>query len=145
VIYFDTSYLVRLYFEDLGFEQVRQLAATDHVCCAPHGQAETVAAFHRKFRERAILLKSYRALLAQFEADNQAEAIRWLPSGPDALAGIRQIYRDLPADVYLRGADALHLAAAAAHGLRVVYSNDTRFLAAAKYFGLKGANVILPS
>jgi predicted nucleic acid-binding protein len=144
VIYFDTSYLVRLYFEDSGFEQVRELAATDHVCCAPHGQAETIAAFHRKFRERAIPLKSYRALLAQFEADNQAEAFRWLPSGSDALARIRQIYRDLPSDVYLRGADALHLAAAAAHGLRVVYSNDTRFLAAAKYFGLKGENVILP-
>lgn len=145
MIYFDTSYLVRLYFEDPGFERVRELAATDHVCCAPHGQAETIAAFHRKFRERAIPLKSYRALLAQFEADNQAEAIRWLPSGPDALARIRKIYRDLPSDVYLRGADALHLAAAAAHGLRVVYSNDVRFLAATKYFGLKGENVIPPS
>ncbi|HVW20355.1 MAG TPA: PIN domain-containing protein [Opitutaceae bacterium] len=145
MIYFDTSYLVRLYFEDPGFEQVRELAATDHVCCAPHGQAETVAAFHRKFRERAIPLKSYRALLAQFEADDQAEAIRWLPSGPDTMARIRQIFRDLPSDVYLRGADALHLAAAAAHGLRAVYSNDVRFLAAAKYFGLKAENVILPS
>ena len=142
MIYFDTSYLVRLYFEDPGFERVRELAATDHVCCAPHGQAETIAAFHRKLREQAIPLKAYRGLLVQFEADNQAEAIRWLPSGPDAMTRIRQVYRDLPPDVYLRGADALHLAVAAVHGLRIVYSNDDRFLTAAKYFGVKGENVI---
>jgi predicted nucleic acid-binding protein len=61
------------------------------------------------------------------------------------MARIRQIYRNLLSDVYLRGADALHLATAAAQGLRGVYSNDTRFLAAARYFDLKGENVILPS
>ena len=142
MIYFDTSYLVRLYFEDPGFEAVRELAATDHVTCASHGQAEAIAAFHRKFRERAIPLKSYRALLAQFEADNKAEAIRWLPAGADVMAEIQQVYRDLPSDAYLRGADAIHLAAAAVHGQRTVYSNDVLLLAAAVHFGVKGENVI---
>ena len=142
VIYLDTSYLVRLYFEDTGFEAVRVLAASDHVACAQHGQAEAMAAFHRKYRERAVTLKSYRAMLAQFETDHQAGAIRWLPAGDQILQKIRDVYADLPASVYLRGADALHLATAAGQGLKVIYGNDSHLLAAAEYFELKGINVI---
>lgn len=142
MIYFDTSYIVRLYFEDPGFEAVRRLASSDHVCCAEHGQAETMAAFHRKFRERAITARSCRALLAQYEEDNRSEAIRWLPGGLDALSRVRQAYRDLPPDIPLRGADALHLAVAAVSGQPAVFSNDSHLLAAARYFGLTGENVI---
>jgi predicted nucleic acid-binding protein len=142
VIYLDTSYLVRLYFEDPGFKEVRELAATDHVACALHGQAEMVAAFHRKFRERAIPLKSFRALLAQFETDHNAGAFQWLPSSPDVLQRVRDVYARLPASVYLRGADALHLATAALNGSGIVYSNDVHLLAAAGSFGVKGVNVI---
>jgi predicted nucleic acid-binding protein len=142
MIYFDTSYLVRLYFEDPGFAEVRALAATDHVCCAQHGQAETIAAFHRKFRERTISSPSYRALLAQFESDHALGAIHWLPVGSEVMARIRVVFGDLPAGVYLRGADATHLAVAAVHGCRTVYSHDVHLLAAAGSFGLKGENVI---
>jgi predicted nucleic acid-binding protein len=142
LIYLDTSYLVRLYFEDPGFRAVRELAASDHVCCALHGQAEMVAAFHRKFREGAIPPKAYRALFAQFEADRQAGAFQWLPAGPDVLERVREVYSGLPATVYLRGADAVHLATASVHGLRVVHSHDHHFLAAAASFGLKGVNIL---
>jgi predicted nucleic acid-binding protein len=48
MIYFDASYLVRLYYEDLGFQVIRDLAATETVVCAQHGQAEVIKAFHRK-------------------------------------------------------------------------------------------------
>jgi predicted nucleic acid-binding protein len=142
VIYLDTSYLVRLYFEDPGFSPVRTLAASDHVACALHGQAEAIAAFHRKFRESAIQLKAYRALLAQFEADNKAGAVHWLPSGPDVFQRIRTVYAALPASVYLRAADALHLATAATQGFQLIYSNDGHLLAAAGHFALRGVNII---
>jgi len=142
VIYLDTSYLVRLYFEDPGFAAVRELAASDHVACALHGQAEAAAAFHRKLREGAVAAKAFKALLAQFEADHEAGAIHWLPPNAGTLKRVRRVYAGLPASVYLRGADALHLATAAQHGFRTVHSNDAHFLAAASHFGLKGVNVI---
>ena len=50
--YFDTSYLVRLYLQDAGYEQVRALAGSvTTLVSAWHAQTEVVAALHRTFRE----------------------------------------------------------------------------------------------
>jgi predicted nucleic acid-binding protein len=140
MIYFDTSYLVRLYYEDAGFVTVRELGATDHVACAVHGQVEILAAFHRKLREGAITPKSYQTLLAQFEADRAAGAFQWLPAGGEVLQRITAVYAALPRTVYLRGDDALHLATAAANGFKAIHSNDSHLLAGAVHFKLKGLN-----
>ena len=142
MIYFDTSYLVRLYYRDPGAGQVRALAATDHVACAALGQAEMMAAFHRKLREGAIKPAAYAALAGQVEAHIEAGAIHWLAQDREILSRVRQVYRKLPASVFLRGADAIHLGTAAEAGFRIVYSNDAHLLAAARHFGIDGRNVI---
>jgi predicted nucleic acid-binding protein len=142
VIYFDTSYLVRLYYEDAGADAVRALAATDHVACAAHGQAEMLAAFHRKLREGAIRPTAYAALVEQVRAHIEAGAFRWLGQDREIFVRIRQVYRRLPVSVFLRAADAIHLATAAESQFGIVYSNDAHLLAAAKHFGIEGRNVI---
>ena len=142
MIYFDTSYLVRLYFEEPGFSVVRELVTTDQIACGVHGQAEILSAFHRKFREGVITPKAYQARLDQFAADREAGAFHWLPVGPEVLERISAVYASLPRTVYLRGADALHLATAAANGFKAVYSHDSHLLAAAPHFKLKGLNPI---
>ena len=142
MIYFDTSYLVRLYYEDVGADAVRALAATDHIACAAHGQAEMIAAFHRKLREGAIRPASYAALLGQVQAHIEAGAFRWLSQGEEVFPRIRQVYQKLPATVFLRAADAIHLATAAESGFPIVYSNDARLLAAAQHFGIRGEDII---
>jgi predicted nucleic acid-binding protein len=144
VIYLDTSYLVRLYFEEPGFPVARELAATNQPACAMHGQAEILSAFHRKFREGVITPKAYQARLDQFAADREAGAFQWLPAGPEVLERIGTVYAGLPRTVYLRGADALHLATAAVNGFKAIYSNDSHLLAAASHFKLKGLNPIAP-
>ena len=137
MIYFDTSYLVRLYYQDAGADAVRALAATDHVACAAHGQAEMMAAFHRKLREAAIRPAAYAALLGQVRAHIEAGAFRWLAQDSEIFLRIRHVYQKLPAAVFLRAADAIHLATAAESEFRIVFSNDAHLLAAAKYFGIE--------
>ena len=142
MIYFDTSYLVRLYFDDPGADKVRALAAADNVACAAHGNAEMIAAFHCKLREGVISQGTYAALLGQVRAHDKAGAFHWLSAGPETYGLIAEVYGRLPASVFLRAADALHLATAGQYDFLQVYSNDTHLLAAAKHFGIEGKNPI---
>lgn len=97
MIYFDTSYLVRLYYQEVGADADRALAATDHVACAAHGQAEMMAAFHRKLREGAIRPAAYAALMGQVQAHIDAEAFQWLAQDGETFSRIRHVYQKLPA------------------------------------------------
>jgi predicted nucleic acid-binding protein len=142
VIYFDTSYLVRLYYDDPGADRVRSLAASDNIACAAHGKAEMIAAFHRKLRDGAISQASYAALLGQVRVHDKAGAFQWLSAGPDIYVRIAEIYSQLPATTFLRAAAALHLATAAHAGFQLIYSNDRHLLAAATHFGIEGKNSI---
>jgi len=142
VLYFDTSYLVRLYAKDAGWEKVRALAGTGNVSCCIHGQAECVAAFHRKFRVGALTQRDLGTLLAEFEKDTNAGAYRWLPLSPAVVDRVASTFARLPSIVALRAADAIHLACAANAGFAKIYSNDTRLLTAAVHFGLAGETLI---
>lgn len=142
MLYFDTSYLVRLHTKDAGWEKVRALAATESLACCLDGQVESVAAFHRKFRERAINQQEFRQLLAEFDRDCQAGAFNWLPISTAVTERLIKTFLNLPATVHLRAADAMHLACAAENSFKEVYSNDVRLLAGASHFGLKGMNIL---
>ena len=138
MIYLDTSYLVRLYFADPGWEAVRQLAATAPVACCLLGRAETVAALHRKRREKSLSADSYRVVVSRECEDG---AFHWLPLSGAVVERVERTFAKLDADVFLRAADALHLACASENGMEEIYSNDSHLLAAAPHFGLRGVNV----
>jgi predicted nucleic acid-binding protein len=142
MIYFDTTYLVRCYLEDPGFEQVRSLAEANEVACVRFGQLETVAAFHRKRREAALTTEQFSAVLNQFETDIAGGVFSWLTETDTLFARVRDAFRGLPPSVFVRTADALHLVCANENGFREVYSNDRHLLAAAAHFGLAAVNVI---
>ena len=142
MIYLDSTCLVRLYFEDAGYERVRHLAASDFIACAQHGRAEVISAFHRKFREHAISARVFKITLQEFLNETRSEAFRWLPLSERVVERAELVYARLPATIFLRAADALHLSTAAENGFRDIHSNDAKLLSAAPHFGLRGVNVI---
>lgn len=143
--YFDTAYLLKLYRPEPGSEAVRALAATvDVLVCSLHGRAELIAAAHRKVREGSATSAHVDALLAQVAADRAAGALDWLPITEVHLDRVTTAFRHAAPTVYLRAADALHLASAAEAGFVEIYSNDRHLLAAAPLFGLRSIDVIAP-
>lgn len=142
MIFFDTTYLVRLYLDEPGADSVRELAKVQPIASAWHAQAELLCTFHRAFREGRLDFEGYQAQRGQFYCDEAADGFTWLPISQSTLARLDLMLSDAPTTSFLRAADALHLACAAEHGFREVYSNDRHFLAAAPLFGIKGINVI---
>ena len=142
MIYFDSSYLVRLYTRDRGWDAVRKLAEKTNVACSAHGQAECVAAYHRKWREAAVSRTEFTHVIEEFHDHCAEGAYDWLPVTDVIVRMVADRYATLPATVALRAADAMHLASAAANGFAEIYSNDLRLLAAAGHFNLRGVNII---
>jgi predicted nucleic acid-binding protein len=142
VVYFDTSYLVRLYLLDQGAEAVRALAAESDIACCLHGRIECIAALHRACRERGLTRADYIILLDQFNEDDRAGGFSWLPLGLGLTFRAEKVYRAAPPRLFLRAADALHLACAVENAFKEIYSHDQRLLSAAPHFGLKGKNII---
>lgn len=140
--YFDTSYLARCYVEDTGWEAVRALAGEEPVACCSLGRAETAAALHRKLREGSLKPEDHAEVALQLRDDCESGLWRWLPMGDALAAAAAEKLRTLPASVFIRGADALHLLCAAENGFTEVFSHDRHFLAAAPHFGLAGRDVI---
>jgi predicted nucleic acid-binding protein len=121
---------------------IRDLAMTDTIACAQHGQAEVIAAFHRKYREGSLTFTTYRLVLQQFADEIRADAFRWLTLSQAILDRLGIDFERLSKRNFLRASDAVHLAIARDNGFRRIYSNDKNLLAAAPHFGVRGVDVL---
>ena len=138
MIYFDSCYLAKLYLMESDSPRVRARAeASDGLACCATGRGEVVATFHRHFRERRLTQREFRLLAAQVEADLEGGLWSALPVTSSLVEAQARRMATLPASVFLRAADALHLACAAEAELREVYSSDRHLVAAASHFGLR--------
>jgi predicted nucleic acid-binding protein len=139
MVYFDAAYVAKFYLDEPDSKRVRSLAEeTGEVACCLHGRVEVLIAFHRKFRERAFPPKMFAAVCEQFEADCESGVWVWLPISGKLIERLSERVRQLDRTVFVRSADALHLASAAEEGFKDIYSNDRHLLAAARHFGLRG-------
>lgn len=143
MIYLDSSYLVRLYIRQPGSDAVvAHLTGMRHFVCCLHGQLEVVSALKRQQREGGTDARGVRAALAELARDETARLLAWLPIEPALITFAREKMASLPPAVFLRAADALHLACATEAGCKEIYSHDRHLLAAAPHFGLRGIDVI---
>jgi predicted nucleic acid-binding protein len=142
MIYFDSCYLAKLYLMEPDSARVRARAETsDGLACCATGRGEVVATFHRHFREKRLTQREFRQLAAQVEADLDVGLWTPLPVTPALVEAQSHRMATLPSNVFLRAADALHLACAVEAGLREVYSNDRHLVAAAPHFGLRAVTL----
>lgn len=143
MIYFDSAYIARCYLPEAGHAEVVALASrSPKITCAEIARIEVASVFHRKLREAAITAGVHRELCLQFDEDIRAGTWIFLPLTKALLIHAQAAYQTLPATLFLRSADCLHLCAAAEAGFKEIYSNDRRLLAAAPHFKLKGLDVI---
>jgi predicted nucleic acid-binding protein len=143
MLYFDTTYLFRVYSTEPGHDAVKTLLeGTDKLATAWHGRAEFASILLRKRREGADLPEQLASLGDQFQNDCRMDFVELLPLSEAVMIRLESVLSTAPATTHLRAADALHLACAAEHGFAEVHSNDRHFLAAAPLFGLRGVNVI---
>jgi predicted nucleic acid-binding protein len=122
--------------------RVRARAETsDGLACCAVGRGEVIAAFHRHFREGRLTQREFRQLAAQVESDLDAGLWTALPVTSAVVEAQARRMAMLPATVFLRAADALHLACTAEAGLSEVYSSDRHLVAAAPHFGLRAVTL----
>lgn len=139
MVYFDAAYIAKFYLDEPDSDRVRKLAEeSGEVASCLHARVEVLIAFQRKFHERAFSPRVFAAVHEQFEADCESLVWIWLPISAQLIASLSDRLRKLDRSVFLRSADALHLASAVEQGFREIYSNDRHLLAAATHFGLRG-------
>ncbi|MDP9291227.1 MAG: type II toxin-antitoxin system VapC family toxin [Verrucomicrobiota bacterium] len=143
MIYLDTSYIVKCYVREPGTSEVLQLVReqSGRATCI-HGRVEFWSAIHRHVREGNLTGDEAGAVWRQFERDERGKLWDWLSLDHAVVQrSCRVLERPAPS-LFLRCADALHLACAAENGFAEIFSNDSHLLAAAESFGLVGRNVI---
>ena len=96
----------------------------------------------RHVRDRHVTRREMRAILKDFEEDEQSGVWQWFGVTSELLEKARKAVLDLPSTVFLRSGDALHLACAEEQGFKEVYTNDRHMLKAARHFHLIGLNVL---
>ena len=142
-LYFDTSYLFRVYSREPGCREVTALLPDcRRICSAAHARAEFAAVILRKRREGTETESDLRELHHQFLDELKDGHVHLLPLTTQVFQRIESVMKKAPKSTFLRAADAMHLACAEVHGFEAAYSNDRHFLAAAPLFGLKGINII---
>ena len=126
-----------------GSERVREHAReAGRIACCEIGKVELAAVFHRHLREKRLNARQYGVVMRQFASDLDQGVWTWLPLTSPVLALAQKRYDDLPAKVFLRAADAMHLSCAAVNGFAEVFTNDRHMLAACAAFGLDGHNLL---
>ena len=100
--------------------------------------AEFHFVIHRRVREGAISTREALNLASRFSAHVKDGLWNLIPVHDALLRRTSTLMVSAPRDLFIRTADAVHLATAHEIGERDVWTNDRHMLGAAAHFGLTG-------
>ena len=143
MIYFDAAYVAKCYLNEPGADRVRRVAYdADGLASCECARLEFAGIVRRHAQERRLTRREAAAILAEFVDDERSGVWRWLGVTPALIGRARESVARLPARVFIRTLDVLHLECARDHGFREVYTNDRHMLSAARHFHLVGIDVV---
>lgn len=141
-LYFDAAYVAKYYIDEADSASVRELTrGAESLHTSAWCLAEMASVVHRRLREGSLAPAEAAETRRRFR-EHVAEGVWHLvPLTVELLREVDTAFASLPADVFLRAGDALHLVSARAAGFSEIWSNDRHLLKAARRFGLKGRSV----
>lgn len=141
-MYLDTCYIAKFYFNEPESSRVRDLVHNAEVIHSSlWALPEFHAVLHRRLREGSSSARDVRDIAALFMDHIDDRLWNLIPVNEALLRRTGALVISAPHDLFLRSADAVHLATAREIGEREVWTNDRHMLAAASYFGLTGRSV----
>ena len=143
MVYFDAAYIAKCYLNEPGADTVRQFAyEADGLASCEIARVEFYSVVHRHLREGNIDSQEAQEVLSDFKQDESDGVWAWLPLSSSQIHLACQNVSLLPSTAFLRAVDAIHLTCAKENGFIEIYTNDRRMLACAKYFQVRGVNLI---
>ncbi len=138
-MYLDTCYIAKFYLNESDSSAVRELVrGAGKIYSSVWALAEFHGVLHRRVREGAMSSPEAGELAARFAAHARASLWAFLPVSESLLRRTGMLMISCPREVFVRTADAVHLATAQELGEQEIWTNDRHMLAAAPYFGLTG-------
>ena len=138
-MYIDSAYIVKFYIHEADSSAVRKtVGAADSRISSALALPEVTCALHRRMREGKLAPDLFPATLTLFLKHVEAGDWSIIPVTSRVLRRVSQIIGAAPASLYLRSADAVHLATAVEIGELEIWTSDRHMLAAAPHFGLTG-------
>lgn len=141
-MYLDTCYIAKFYLNESDSPRVRGLVRKASVVYSSvWAMAEFHAVLHRRSREGGTTPGDARDLSLRFFEHLEDGLWNLIPVNEALLRRTSALIVSAPTGLFLRTADAVHLATAQEIGEREVWTNDRHMLGAASYFGLTGRSV----
>src|SRR5688572_23337841 len=108
MLYFDTTYLFRVYSAEPGNKEVKSLLGqTSKLATAWHARAEFASILLRKRREGSDSPEHLAALAEQFHNDCETALVELLPLTEAVMTRLESVLANAPASTNIRAADAL--------------------------------------
>jgi predicted nucleic acid-binding protein len=136
-IFCDASTLVKYYVNEA--ESAAVCACIDEaneVTLSELARVEVMSVFHRYWRENIWSREQFIEASSQLDRDDLRGLWTWLPVDRAIIMYSVHAYLRLPADVFLRASDCIHIASALRSDHTEIYTHDTRQAKAAEILGL---------